>query len=253
MKSNLLDATGLGLCVIALVLAYLRWLRVAQREHYLPGSASRFARRWWGAGPLNRCSAAGAAGAVVSVWYPPAAFAAALAAAAGPVGLTLRGRTSKLAWTARLRRLAGVSVVLAAVPIAGAGCRRVARRLYCGRTVRHGGAGPRRRGSFAHEMAGGPVASALRATGEPASGVGQAPRRGYYRFLRQDDDEGIRSPPGCRQHNCGRQPGKFQQYGGVGPGHKRTFGYGDKGFRGGNGHVRAGGNSSHVQCGPPRK
>ena len=117
MNSDWLDGTGLGLSVIALALAYVRWLRVAQREHYLPGSASRFARRWWGAGPLNQALAtAGAAGAVVSVWYPPAAFAAALAAGAGPLGLTLRGRTSKLAWTPRLRRLAGASVIVAAIP-----------------------------------------------------------------------------------------------------------------------------------------
>ncbi len=129
MKTNLLDGTGLGLCVIALVLAYVRWLRVAQREHYLPGSASRFARRWWGAGPLNQVlGTAGAAGAVVSVWYPPAAFAAALAAGAGPLGLTLRGRTSKLAWTPRLRRLAGASVDHGCCPHRGAGRRRVARR-----------------------------------------------------------------------------------------------------------------------------
>jgi UDP-N-acetylmuramoyl-tripeptide--D-alanyl-D-alanine ligase len=118
MKSNLLEGTGLGLCVIAVGLAYMRWLRVAQREHYLPGSAARFARRWWGAGPLNQVlGTAGAAGAVVSAWYPPAALAAVVAAGAGPVGLTLRGRTSKLAWTPRLRRLGGASVVVAAVPI----------------------------------------------------------------------------------------------------------------------------------------
>ncbi|HXW80449.1 MAG TPA: UDP-N-acetylmuramoyl-tripeptide--D-alanyl-D-alanine ligase, partial [Acidimicrobiales bacterium] len=102
--------------------AYLRWLRVAQREHYVPGSATRFARRWWEAGNVNRLLAgAGLSGAVASIWYPPAAFAAALAATAGPVGLTVRGRTSKLAWTGRLRRLGALSFGLAAVPIAGAG------------------------------------------------------------------------------------------------------------------------------------
>jgi UDP-N-acetylmuramoyl-tripeptide--D-alanyl-D-alanine ligase len=120
MKSNLVDGIGLALAIGALLLAYLRWLRVAQREHYLPGSTSRFARRWWGSGRLNQgLGAVGLAGALASVWYAPAAFAAVVAAGTGPLGLTLRGRTSKLAWTARLRRLAGASVVLAAVPIAG--------------------------------------------------------------------------------------------------------------------------------------
>jgi UDP-N-acetylmuramoyl-tripeptide--D-alanyl-D-alanine ligase len=120
MKDNLVGGVGLALAVCALVLAYVRWLRVAQREHYLPGSTSRFARRWWGSGPLNLgLGAVGAAGALTSIWYSPAAYAAAVAASAGPVGLTVRGRTSKMVWTARLRRLAGASVVLAAIPIAG--------------------------------------------------------------------------------------------------------------------------------------
>ncbi len=35
------------------------------------------------------------------------------------MGLTLRGRTSKLAWTPRLRRLAAATVITAAVPIVG--------------------------------------------------------------------------------------------------------------------------------------
>ncbi|MEY2468982.1 MAG: UDP-N-acetylmuramoyl-tripeptide--D-alanyl-D-alanine ligase, partial [Actinomycetota bacterium] len=56
----------------------LRWLRVAQREHYLPWSVTRFALRWRWLG----------------------------------VGLSLRGRTSKLAWTRRLRVLAAVAAVL---------------------------------------------------------------------------------------------------------------------------------------------
>ena len=119
MNSDTLNGLGLGLGVCALALAYLRWLRVAQREHYLPGCTSRFARRWWSAGLLNKVlGGAGAAGAIVSIWYPPAGFAAVVVAGSGPLGLTLRGRTAKLAWTARLRRLAGASALLAALPIA---------------------------------------------------------------------------------------------------------------------------------------
>lgn len=119
MSRDSVEALALALAVVALVLAYLRWLRVAQREHYLPGATVRFARRWWGGGAVNRVlGAVGAAGAVVSVWYSPAVFAAVLAAGAGPVGLTVRGRTAKLVWTARLRRLASASSALAVVLIA---------------------------------------------------------------------------------------------------------------------------------------
>ncbi|HXR20968.1 MAG TPA: UDP-N-acetylmuramoyl-tripeptide--D-alanyl-D-alanine ligase [Acidimicrobiales bacterium] len=122
MNSEALDALGLVLAVCALALAYLRWLRVAQREHYLPGYTVRFARRWWGSGTFNRLlGVIGVAGAVVSVWWAPALFAAIAAPAAGPIGLALRGKTSKLVWTGRLRRLTIVSSVMAALPIAAIG------------------------------------------------------------------------------------------------------------------------------------
>ena len=40
-------------CVAACGPAGLRWLRVAQREHYLAGSVSRFAGRWWASTPAT--------------------------------------------------------------------------------------------------------------------------------------------------------------------------------------------------------
>ncbi|MGH9104973.1 MAG: Mur ligase family protein [Acidimicrobiales bacterium] len=118
MGNGPVDALGLALGVVACALAALRWLRVAQREHYLAGAAVRFARRWWSAGLANPAvAAAGTAGAIVSVWYPFAGFAAVLAAGAGPIGLGLRGRTSRLAWTGRLRRLACLLGLLVAVAV----------------------------------------------------------------------------------------------------------------------------------------
>ena len=39
--------------ILAAVPAGLRWLRVAQREHYLAGEATRSAGRWRRAGPVN--------------------------------------------------------------------------------------------------------------------------------------------------------------------------------------------------------
>jgi len=34
-------------CGVALAVAAIRWLRVAQREHYRPGATSLFSVRWW--------------------------------------------------------------------------------------------------------------------------------------------------------------------------------------------------------------
>jgi UDP-N-acetylmuramoyl-tripeptide--D-alanyl-D-alanine ligase len=102
-------------CVAACVPAGLRWLRVAQREHYLAGSSSRFAWRWWGATAVNRAGAAVAvAAAAISLRWPVAGVATASVVALGPLGLSLRGRTSPLAWTRRLRTLA---VVFAAIEV----------------------------------------------------------------------------------------------------------------------------------------
>ncbi len=109
--------------VVAAVLACgpagLRWLRVAQREHYLAGSASRFASRWWRVTPANGALAAVMVVALgLSVWWPLAGVVAAAAVAAGPIGLTLKGRTSPLAWTRRLRTLALVWAALEVVVVA---------------------------------------------------------------------------------------------------------------------------------------
>lgn len=102
-----------GCCVAAAVPAGLRWLRVAQREHYLAGSVLRFARRWWGSSLANIVLAVlGVAAAALSLVWPLAGVATAAAVALGPWGLAVRGRTAPLAWTRRLRTLAGVSAVL---------------------------------------------------------------------------------------------------------------------------------------------
>jgi UDP-N-acetylmuramoyl-tripeptide--D-alanyl-D-alanine ligase len=107
------DATAVAMCAAALVPAVVRWLRVAQREHYLADAASRFALRWWMASPLNlTVLGAAASGLVLASRWPLAAVATAAAVTVGPVGLGLRGRSSPLAWTRRLRTLAAVWAVL---------------------------------------------------------------------------------------------------------------------------------------------
>ena len=104
-----------GACVAALLPAGIRWLRVAQREHYLAGSCSRFALRWWGRTTPNQLLALLAVAAVVvCAHWPVAALVTALVVVVGPWRLSLRGRTSALVWTRRLRVLAIVWIVLQA-------------------------------------------------------------------------------------------------------------------------------------------
>ena len=103
------DAVAVATCAVAAVPAGLRWLRVAQREHYLADAASRYALRWWTVSPANLVLlAVGAAGLVLASRWALAALGTAFVVTVGPVGLGLRGRTSPLAWTRRLRTLAAV-------------------------------------------------------------------------------------------------------------------------------------------------
>ncbi len=115
-----LDIVVVAVAVASSGLAGVRWLRVAQREHYLAGSVTRFALRWWwGAVSFNRLLGFMAVlGFLVSLSFHPAGIAPAVVVAIGPVGLSLRGRTAKLVWTRRLRTLAGVWAALQAVVVA---------------------------------------------------------------------------------------------------------------------------------------
>jgi len=107
---------------VGAALASIRWLRVAQREHYLPPAVSRFAWRWWKVSPLNQAlgllALVGLAG---SFALEPRLAWFALVAVIAPVGLSWRGRTSRLAWTGRLRRLAVLTGLLVALFIVGSG------------------------------------------------------------------------------------------------------------------------------------
>ena len=111
--SAALASAVLGACLAAMIPAGLRWLRVAQREHYLRGSTSRFAVRWWSGSPANVLLAlVGIAGAAAGIALPGAGLAAAAVAVTGPLGLGMRGRTSVLAWTRRLRTVAAGMVLV---------------------------------------------------------------------------------------------------------------------------------------------
>ncbi len=62
-------------------------------------------------------AAAAVAGVVAAWWWPATGLVTAVVVAAGPPRLGLRGRTSPLAWTRRLRTLAAVWVALVAVAV----------------------------------------------------------------------------------------------------------------------------------------
>ena len=106
-------------CLVAAVPAGLRWLRIAQREHYLPWSAGRFRWKWWLSSPANKTlGVVEVVGILGSIFHPLWGFVVPLAQV-GPFGLSVRGVTSPLAWTSRLRRLAIVSglIFLAGITI----------------------------------------------------------------------------------------------------------------------------------------
>ena len=122
----------IGVPLLALVIADFRWLRVMQREHYIPGSSGTVALRWARKRPPNQILApAGGLAALLAAFGRPypvvlgAAIAAAAAVAAFPVGMPLRPREQKLVRTPRLTRLAACTlaleaIVTAAVVLAGA-------------------------------------------------------------------------------------------------------------------------------------
>lgn len=102
---------------VCAMLAALRWLRVAQREHYL-GGVTRFARLWWTVDGRNvSLLALGILGLLLAWFVPLLGLFTAVAAVIGPIGLGLRGRTSNLVWTNRMRRLASVVALAAAVTL----------------------------------------------------------------------------------------------------------------------------------------
>ena len=107
--------------LIAAGMAGVRWLRVAQREGWAPGAATRWAVRWWTLDANAVVAVVALAGLAASPLFRPAVLGTALAVALGPFGLPLRGRRpGPLAWTPRARRTAAGGAA-AAVAVVGAG------------------------------------------------------------------------------------------------------------------------------------
>ena len=113
-------AAAVAACGVATIASGARWLRVAQREHYLFDAASRFALRWWTGRAVNAAGLLVAVTGLVLAWrWAATAFATAAVVLLGPWGLAVRGRTSPLVWTRRLRTLAGVWAALEAGAVVG--------------------------------------------------------------------------------------------------------------------------------------
>lgn len=105
--------------VAGLVAAGLRWLLVAQREHYIPGSAVRFVLRWARSSPANMALAVLLVVMAVGAWvFPRQDWALAMACAGvalvWPIGLPVRG----VAWTPRLLRVGAGWLVIMIVGLA---------------------------------------------------------------------------------------------------------------------------------------
>ena len=129
------------LAAIALAIGFaaqmVRWLRVLQREHYEPSSMSRFLGRWTSPSVASATSPTSMrlkrpitlshvllVVLVVAVVVRADAIVVVVAVIYGlfaPRGLALKGRTSALQWTRRLRTVAVCSTIAAfAIAVAGA-------------------------------------------------------------------------------------------------------------------------------------
>lgn len=96
----------------------VKWIRVAQREHYIVGWTDRIASGWGKARPLSSWPLVttaligtglvilGASNLVFEPWSTVVAAVALSVSAVWPWGLGFRGTSAKLQWTARAKRLA---------------------------------------------------------------------------------------------------------------------------------------------------
>jgi UDP-N-acetylmuramoyl-tripeptide--D-alanyl-D-alanine ligase len=109
---------ALALAAVAAVPLAARWLRVAQREHYVPTWVSRMAWLWVIREPITAIAAALALALVVVSLTAPgavsgiAALAAIVILALLPWGLPIRGTSARFAMTERVKRLLAAWITL---------------------------------------------------------------------------------------------------------------------------------------------
>lgn len=122
MADRIATSVEVLVLVVALLASSAKWLRVAQREHYEPGRATRFARMWLTATPLNLGLGSVTFLAAVLGWVAPEGWgrvtliaAAAVAAILWPVGFPAPWARPRIRATGRLKRLTVVLAVLVIV------------------------------------------------------------------------------------------------------------------------------------------
>lgn len=114
---NLVDWLVLAAALAAVAVADLRWLRVAQREHYVPGEASTFARLWLVKRPMNAALAALAVVALIAGFFVPIVLILCAAIViVWPLGLGIKG-AKPLVFTARVKRLLAAVALLQIVVV----------------------------------------------------------------------------------------------------------------------------------------
>ena len=84
----------------------LRWGRIAQREHYIPGYVTKFYFRWVRLVPYNNLYyLSSLILALFSLWTPYTALVLAVINLFLPIGLLFKDRSSKVEFTERLKRV----------------------------------------------------------------------------------------------------------------------------------------------------
>ena len=223
-------------CLVATIPAGLRWLRVAQREHYLPGAVATFAGRWWTSGPAQQRPPrhdGGRAGRVVVERL---------------VGISRPRRTDRAGGAADPRPDLATGLDIEAAPRRDR-LGRAGGRLYSAGAVVESAffvalglfllpalvdiALPRPRpdrAPYGQEVGG--------SSGRAAPGLG-GEGGGDHRVLRQDDHQAVHRPSARRFVPHAGEPGVIQQSDGPGPGHQRAPRARHRGVCRRDGHVRA--------------
>ena len=101
------------LLYLGTVISSLRWARIAQREHYIPKSISRFYWRWIRLKSPNLILLFTIIILTIgSLWYERIAFLLIPVLLIFPFGVGYKSRTEEVVYTPRLRRLIIVYIVL---------------------------------------------------------------------------------------------------------------------------------------------
>jgi UDP-N-acetylmuramoyl-tripeptide--D-alanyl-D-alanine ligase len=110
---NLIYFTVLLLLTISSLVNALRWSRIAQREHYIPGYVGKFYFRWVKLIPFNNLYFfLTIIFMIISLWNPYTAILVAILSLLLPRGLSFDYRTSKVEQTERIKRLNIVYFIL---------------------------------------------------------------------------------------------------------------------------------------------